>query len=485
MVKTIQQIPPAKALINGIRSIGYSFSTSVADIIDNSLTAGGNEINIYSDPLDSTPYFEILDNGSGMNENELLNAMTFGSNRDNKIDSQLDLGRFGLGLKSASLSQCRELIVVSKLHNEVNGMSYDLDLIESTNDWKLIVLDEEQIQELPNIQKLYEYDSGTIVIWRKFDKLEKTAKNFDDTFRSTISEAKKHVELVFHRFYDDINIYFNNDRIERKDPFLEQSFPRTQRGRESIINMKNGIITVVPYVLPFYNTLSHEEKSLLGNPKSIYDEQGFYIYRNKRLILWGSWLRMTVRSELAKLARVRIDIPSSLDEEWELDVKKSTAKIPDKIKDQIRASLDDSISRSRRTNRYPGTKEQSVDNKVWNRIHIRDGEVKYEINKNNPILTILESSLNNEQKNLLKQFIEELESYIPKYSIRTDSYDDTKILNDDETSDEDKKNKLKEIFKSIPKEDREMYLTTILNSEAYMELLPKYKEILEEMNKNE
>lgn len=113
MGKYITQIPPAKSLISGIRSIGYSFASSVADIIDNSITAKASEINVYADPLDE-PYFVILDNGLGMNYDELKNAMTFGSDRSNKIDNELDLGRFGLGLKSASLSQCRKMTVISK-----------------------------------------------------------------------------------------------------------------------------------------------------------------------------------------------------------------------------------------------------------------------------------------------------------------------------------------------------------------------------------
>ena len=94
MGKFVTQIPPAKSLITGIRSIGYSFATSVADIIDNSITAKATEINVFSDPLDD-PYFTILDNGLGMNYDELKNAMTFGSDRSNKVDNNLDLGRFG------------------------------------------------------------------------------------------------------------------------------------------------------------------------------------------------------------------------------------------------------------------------------------------------------------------------------------------------------------------------------------------------------
>ena len=193
MSKIIQQIPPANALINGIRAIGYNFSTSVADIIDNSIAAKAKNIDVFFDPLTDIPFFCILDDGIGMDENELNNAMIFGSDRSNKEIDELDLGRFGLGLKSASLSQCRELIVVSKKQNEINAMSYDLDVIEKSNDWNLLIYEQDEIEKLPKIEELYNYDSGTMVIWRKFDKIEDTAKQFDETFRAIVSDAKKHV----------------------------------------------------------------------------------------------------------------------------------------------------------------------------------------------------------------------------------------------------------------------------------------------------
>lgn len=324
MGKYITQIPPAKSLISGIRSIGYSFASSVADIIDNSITAKASEINVYADPLDE-PYFVILDNGLGMNYDELKNAMTFGSDRSNKIDNELDLGRFGLGLKSASLSQCRKMTVISKEKDSINGMCYDLEIIEVQNDWVLEVLDENEVKRMPCFEQLNKYETGTLVIWQNFDKLDALATNFVTSFRNAVADAKKHVELVFHYYYDSVSIFFNNDRIEKRDPFLINSAPRQQTGRTDPIIMNGSIITITPYTLPFANTLTQEEKKLLGNT-NIYDEQGFYIYRNKRLIIWGSWLHMNVRSELSKLARVKIEIPSTLDKEWSLDVKNQLQK---------------------------------------------------------------------------------------------------------------------------------------------------------------
>lgn len=477
MGKYITQIPPAKSLISGIRSIGYSFATSVADIIDNSITAKATEINIYADPLDE-PYFAILDNGLGMNYEELENAMTFGSDRSDKIDNELDLGRFGLGLKSASLSQCRKMTVISKEKDSVNAMCYDLDVIEKQNDWVLEILNEEEIEKVPCYEQLKKYETGTLVIWQNFDKLDALATNFVTSFRNAVSDAKKHVELVFHYYYDSINIYFNNDRIEKRDPFLINSAPRQQTGRTDSIPMDGSTIYITPYTLPFANTLTQEEKKLLGNT-NIYDEQGFYIYRNKRLIIWGSWLHMNVRSELSKLARVKIEIPSTLDKEWSLDVKKSTAKIPDKIKDQIKASLEDSIHRSKKTTRFKGVKEQQFEDKVWNRINLRDGFVKYELNKDNPLYKLLSENLSENDKALLDSFIFQIETCLPKYSIQNDTLDDLKIINDsDSNTPEELMDRVCKDLEYVPFNKKEIILDELLKTDIYKSISDKKDEII-------
>jgi len=482
MGRIIKQIPPAKALINGIRSIGYSFSTSVADIIDNSISANSTRIDIFSDPLVEKPYFIILDNGIGMNEKELINAMKFGSDRRNRMDGQLDLGRFGLGLKSASLSQCRELVVVSKCKDEINAMSYDLDIIEKTDDWNMIVLEEIEIKELPRINELLKYENGTLILWRNFDKILDSSKKFDDSFRNLVSESKKHVELVFHRFYDIIEIYFNYDRIEKRDPFLEKSHPKTQIGREIEIEMNNSDIVVRPYTLPHANQLTFEEKKLLGSPKSIYDEQGLYIYRNERLIVWGTWLHMSIRSEFGKSARVRVDIPSSLDLEWSLDVKKSTAKIPDKIKERIRASIDDSIIMSKRVNKKYGIKELSAKNKIWDRLSFRDGKVSYSINPQNPLLVSLREKIGEEENKILDMFISQIEDYLPQYSIYNDSADEKiEIVNKDVDTKEEKIELLKRIMIIVSESERADALKSLLESEKFYELKNSYDELYKEV----
>ena len=429
MSELVERQFPAKALLTGLRAIGYNFSTAVADIMDNSISAQATEIKVYSDPLNQNPYFCILDNGYGMSSSELDNAMLPGSDREYKEDSKLELGRFGLGLKSASLSQCREFTVASKKFGKIRAMSFDLDVIEAANKLLLKQLTNEEIELLPEINHLKEYETGTIVIWTKFDKIEGLAKNFEDSFRAAVADSKRHVELVFHRFYSTVKIFYNNVRIDRRDPFLLGSVGRQQTGRTSTINIDGSEITVIPYTLPFANTLTTEEKALLGNPKSIYDEQGFYLYRNERLISWGSWMRMGIRSELNKLARIQVDIPSTLDSVWMLDVKKSSAKIPDKIKDRIKMAVEDSIVRSKRTTKFPGVKEQSATCKMWDRINEHEGKVRYQINRNAPAILALYDAIGDTEKELLEIALSQIESYLPKYSIANDNMDALNIVN--------------------------------------------------------
>lgn len=483
MSESVERQFPAKTLLLGLRAIGYSFSTAVADIIDNSISAEATEIKIYSDPLADIPYFCILDNGYGMTTKELDNAMLFGSNREDKEECELELGRFGLGLKSASLSQCRKFIVASKKYGKIRAMAFDLDLIDDKL-W-LLQLDQDEIDSLPHINDLRNYETGTLVIWEKFDKIEGLAKNFEESFREAVAESKKHVEFVFHRFYNQIKIYYNEKRIERRDPFLTDSLGRQQTGRTSNITMDGSTITIIPYTLPFANTLTTEEKALLGNPKSIFDEQGFYLYRNKRLISWGSWMRMGIRSELNKLARIQVDIPSTLDSVWMLDVKKSSAKIPDKIRDRIRIAVEDSIVRSKRTVKNPGLKEATIEHKIWEKINEHDGNVRYVINRDNPFIQALSSVIGTEENELLEVLLSQIEACIPKYRIQNDVIDSLNIVNSMDDAENDVL--VEQVLKCVgffPKEQQANKLMELLGLEAYKTIADKKAELLKRLQEN-
>ena len=473
MSELVQREFPASALMFGLRSIGYNFSTAVADILDNSISAEATKICVFSDPLAKEPYFCIFDNGHGMSRQELDNAMLPGSDRKTVQDSELELGRFGLGLKSASLSQCREFTVVSKRYGRTNAMSFDLDVIEEYDKLMIKCLGDSEMQQLPCFEEIEKVKTGTLVIWRKFDKIP--IQCFEDSFRSMVGEAKKHVELVFHRFYNQVEIYFNNKRIEKRDPFLLNSVGRQQTGRTTTIAAKNGAeIVVTPYTLPFANTLTQEEKELLGNPKSIFDDQGFYCYRNKRLISWGGWMHMCARSEMNKLARIQVDIPSSLDSEWTLDVKKSSAKIPDDIKDLIRIAVKDSVVRSNRTTRFPGAKEQTVECKVWERINHHEGKVSYSINRDLPCISALNEVLGENERSLFEIVLSQIECYLPKYSIVNDNMDALQIVNTAKDMEEERLiEEAIEIIAMFPEDKKMKKFDELFLMESYRDLFGK------------
>lgn len=473
MGRIIEKQPPAKTLITGIRAIGYNFSTAVADIIDNSISAQANRIDVISDVSDNKAFVEFLDNGVGMSYEELENAMLLGSNRDGREDSEVELGRFGLGLKSASLSQCRVFTVVSKIRDELNAIAFDLNLIEAENKWNLRVLDNDEIIILPNIDKLLSYNSGTLVVWYEFDKIQGSAKNFEDSFRDAIAEAKRHVELVFHRFYTTHEIFFNFRRIERRDPFLCESTPRQQTGHTERLKVNGRVISVTPYSLPYWNTITDEEKALLGYPKSLHDDQGFYLYRNRRLISWGSWLRMGLKSEQNKLARIQVDIPSSLDSIWMLDVKKSSARIPDVIREQLRASVKDSFVRSKKAVRFPGLKEQQAENPVWIRtVNMHEKTALYSINRDNPLVVELFDNLGRGEARLLEILLSQVETSLPKHSIWNDHTDES-VQMPDRNNVVDKEqliSELSDVLTMAKPGDKADLLNKLLNSEAYSTL---------------
>ena len=361
----IVKIPSAKQMMIGLRSMGYSFSTALADIIDNSIAAHAKNIWVDSEPQGNDSYVFILDDGDGMNKEKLEDAMSFGSCSNHDGTDSYDLGRFGLGLNTASLSQCRKFIVVTKQGPDINAAYWDVDELEANNNWILNTISDEHINDIPGYNKIKDLEHGTLVVWQKFDKIASltTVDKFESTFRSRVSDAKKHCELVFHRFYEEINIFFNNARINKRDPFLVD-FDNAQHKNEEYLNIQNEKIYYQAHVLPHFNSLTNEEKNLIGGLATMKNEQGFYIYRNRRLIMWGSWLHMSARSEFYKLARIRVDVPSTLDSLWSLDVKKTTAAIPDVLKEQLYAVVEDASGTSLRLFKFKGEKEMSEQAKV-------------------------------------------------------------------------------------------------------------------------
>ena len=486
MADKITKNPPAKRLINSMRAIGYTFSTSLADIIDNSISANAKNVNILSDTFVVSPYLEIIDDGSGMSYDELLNALVFGSER---VYDENDLGRFGLGLKAASLAQCRKLQVCTKQNDKIYCMGYDLDIIEETDNWDIMVYDDNEIDQIPNIAELKKLKSGTLVKWEVFDFIKSESKfgQYGNNLRKIISDSKKHVALVFHRFYDEINIKFNGNKVPKRDPFLLDSKPRQQTGIAIEENIENSKVLITPYSLPYANTLTQKEKELLGleSGKSLYDDQGFYIYRNKRLIIWGSWLRMNQKSEFNKLARVQVDVPTSLDSVWMLDVKKSSAKIPEIVKNKLKIALRDSLNKSERVIKRPGQLEKTSENKIWLRKEFGQEEVSYEINKENALYLEILRRLPKDSISFFKAYIYEIEKNLPKFIIRDDMAENLLIKNKTSEGIDEVREELESILFGAQIEERVFLLDFLINIQPFDQLKKVYSDIKKKVLDNE
>lgn len=410
-------IPYAPVLVESTRSIGYSFESALADVIDNSVGKNATEVHVEYSSIDPQ-YVAIIDNACGMNEEELEVAMRYGSRSSLDARDSQDLGRFGLGLKTASMSQCRRLTVITKKEKQLHAACWDLDLIAQRGDWVLLRYSGDDVRKVPFSDRLDNYESGTVVVWQDFDRIANGASNPQRVFDEKIERARNHAALVFHRFMDGetpknrIKIFFNGAKIEPIDPFLSDN-PATQPLTEQTIRIENSFIRVKPYILPFASKVSAKDKKKLGDLCDLRQNQGFYIYRNKRLIIWGTWFRLIKQHELNKLARIRVDIPNTLDSIWEIDIKKSTASLPDVIKRNLASVVENTVGRSERVYKYRGRTVSRDDlQHVWNTIDNR-GQFQYLVNREIPLYKMLESSLDETSMGYLDAFIKMLEDTFP------------------------------------------------------------------------
>jgi len=335
--------PGASAMIESLRAYGYSLNTAIADLVDNSISARAKNVWIHMHWEGEKSRISIIDDGYGMDAKSLMNAMRPGSQNPLDERSEDDLGRFGLGLKTASFSQCRSLTVASHVNaGETYYRRWDLDYVGRHNQWRLLKTARNGSEKL--FSKLTELEHGTTVLLEHMDRIcdgqDKGDESYRRKFMDRISSLQHHLSMVFHRFLegrDGLNIYINGQGDEHKlkpwDPFVS-SHIATQKQPSERKSFYDGVVEVEGHVLPHKDKLGPSEHEQAAGPNGWNDQQGFYVYRNKRLLVAGSWLGLGGRrhgwakEEHYKLARIKIDIPNRMDSTWQIDVKKSTAVPP-------------------------------------------------------------------------------------------------------------------------------------------------------------
>ena len=436
-MKYIDMPPYAPILMESTRAIGYSIEAAIADIIDNSITAGASCVDIDFFPIGES-YISILDNGCGMAEKKLIHAMQYGSRSPLDIRDESDLGRYGLGMKTASLSQCRVLTVLSKKGGIISGCQWNLNHVKKSESWSLIVLDDTDMNSIPNYNKLSLYKTGTLVFWQDLDKFAVGESNISDAFSRKMKIIRNHLSLVFHRYLSGepgikkLDIKMNNLNIDPQDPFLIKK--STQLMDEETIIVRGQKVKVVPYILPHVSKLTQKEIKALGGKDGLRKKQGFYVYRNKRLLVWGTWFHLMRQGDLSKLARVQVDIPNSLDDLWTLDIKKSTATPPEEVKQNLAIIITKIAEGSKRTWTYRGKKETCDDIiHIWNRMKARDGGIYYEVNPDHPMVDAMVQEYPDIRPKL-ELLLKQISLSLPLNSLYVDLTNDAKLENDNDTA---------------------------------------------------
>ena len=469
-MKTISLPPHAPTLMESTRAIGYSIESAIADIIDNSVAAQADRVDIDFFPIGES-YISILDNGVGMTKEELIVAMQYGSRSPLDTRSENDLGRYGLGMKTASLSQCRILTVLTKKDNVLSGAQWNLNHIRETQEWSLLLLGEDEAKNLPSFSKLNNYEHGTLVVWQDLDKFGIGESDIAEAFSRKMGLIRDHLSLVFHRYLSGepglkkLDIKMNEESVVPQDPFLIKK--STQLMDDEIIVIRGQKVVVSPYILPHTSRLTQKELKALGGKDGLRKNQGFYVYRNKRLLVWGNWFRLMRQGDLSKLARVRVDIPNSLDDLWTLDVKKSTATPPEEVKKNLAVIVGKISEGSKRTWTYRGKKETSDQIvHVWNRMVSRDGGGYYEVNPNHPMIETLVQE-HPEIKLQLDSIFKQISYSLPLNSLYIDLTNDEKIKNDSDDSINDVVALMKTIVSSSPVTVRQQLIESLLMTEPF------------------
>lgn len=420
-------LPPSAACLSAsMRDLGYSLETAVADIVDNSISANATAIDIVCDLSGANPSLTILDNGWGMNGNEIVEAMRHGTANPKQTRSPKDLGRFGLGLKTASFSQCRTLTVASAKGGELSSAVWSLDRIDSLDDWMLSILDDEEIGHLGFSERLRE--NGTVVMWTDLDRLfeDETGVRRDEIVNEKLDVVEKHLSLVFHRFLagevkgcKKIAISLNGHQVAAFDPFCRKN-SATQILPEEVVYVDETAVQMQPFILPHHSRLTASEYDFYQSRSDFISNQGAYIYRNGRLMAWGDWFRLIPKGEATKLARVQIDFPNSLDESWTIDIKKSRARPPHPVRERLRQIIAQISGRSTTVHRGRGKKLfEEVSAPLWERFADQGG-IRYAVNNSHPLVERLRSRLDEDGGRHLDLLVEAVSASLPVEMVYSD-----------------------------------------------------------------
>ncbi len=380
-----------------------------------------------------------------MDKTALRTAMRVGSRNPNELRANHDLGRFGLGLKTASFSQCRCVTVITKKSGgEESVMRWDLDHISDKDAWHVLLSPRDgTMKDRVGLKNL---KSGTLVMLQDLDRVpgipNKDEVGSKESFMRQCEEVEEYLSLVFHRIIEppnSVQIYVNNHRITPFDPFFVVE--ATQILQSHRLRDSNGATVLVePFVMPHESKVTDQSaREKAGDSRDWVARQGFYIYRQDRLLVAGSWLgfRGWRKDEHHKLARIRISISNQSDDLWQIDVTKRKASPPEQFKEILRKIGQTTRERAKRVYTYRGTRitpSSAFDLKfVWEQV-ILHGQVRYRINREHPLVMAAKKS---GDAPALERLLKVVEDHFPTHLIDPNPPDDRAIANVQSSSGDD------------------------------------------------
>lgn len=450
-------------MLESLRGLGYSTASALADIIDNSISAGATTVDIQFNWKETSSNIHILDNGSGMSDQELESAMTLGDINPLEARSPHDLGRFGMGLKTASFSQCRRLTVASRKNGVTSCLRWDLDLLTANPDmgWVLIEGPAPGSEDLP--AKLESLDHGTLVIWEVLDRVVTESFTVNDFLALMEEQVERHLAMVFHRLLEGhhpkLRLNLNGKEIEAWDPFLSGHPAKPWTSPAQRHRTSSGDIEVQCHVLPHRDKLSEKEYEINGGPAGWNAQQGFYVYRNQRLLVAGGWLglgqpRAWNREEPHRLARIRLDIPNTADADWKIDVKKSVARPPVALRPWLTSMATDTRERARRVFAYRGNPTSvnastSIE-QAW-KVERTSKGIRYRIDEAHPSISAVLDDATSTQKDLIISMLRVIEETVPVQKIWLDTAEqkETPVTSFSSSSDEAVLKVMKSLFRNL------------------------------------
>lgn len=419
----VELVPDAHLLLSSLRSVGYKTETAIADIIDNCIASHADEIHVDFVWDDEDSKIVIYDNGDGMNKASLITSMKIGSANPSEKRASDDLGRFGMGMKTAAFSMGKRLRVVTLKDGLMSTACWDLDYIENQHNgkWSLLTDDLSADEVYAEYPKYQNFKNGTLVLIDSLDRLVDASamKKSKTNFYRIVERVKAHVSMIFHRFIeeDGLAIYFKEELLSAWNPFVLSNNATQELSEEEYFDGEKHVL-VQPYVLPHKTKfLSSEDFNAAAGPKGWMAQQGIYVYRNRRLLVYGTWFDFIKKEPAFNLARIRLDMSADQDYDWKIDIKKSVATPPLYMRDILDRAITVCTAQSAKVYNSRGTYSKNPGSQqlgyVWEQRKNRLGTYMFYLNKKHPMLLKVFRQLSEEGRSDLKAYLALIEGYAP------------------------------------------------------------------------